>query len=866
MQKNMVDSEQMRLDSQGEGSVPVWHKWGPYVSERSWGTVREDYSVDGSVWTSFPFEEAHMRAYHWGEDAIAGFCDRYQVLVCAPVFWNGEDEILKERLFGLSSEEGNHGEDVKEIYFHEDALPSHAYMKYVYRYPHGKFPYDLLRQENKRRTVQEAEYEIKDTGIFVQDAYFAITIEYAKSTAEDFFVRIEAKNCGKQSHDLHLLPHLWFRNQWQFSGKAIKKKPQIYQEHTEGYCCLIADDEEMGPLENLGFPYQLGKRYFYGPSGGEYFCTENETYDPTIPGSYKNAFHEVIIKGKDKKELPKQGTKGCLYYYYPSIPPASSVILMCRLSIEKQEDPFRGAEDLFIQRRKEADLFYQNIHPPHISEEEKKIQRQALAGMIWNKQIYLYDVTLWLKEHGHKPHAPLRNVHWKHLNSMRIFSMPDKWEYPWFAAWDQAFHSVIWSLLDLSFAKEQLWLLLFDQFQHPNGQIPAYEWEFSDLNPPLQGWACLQIYEQEKRRKGKGDRDFLEKCFHKLLMNFSWWVNKVDSSGNNVFEGGFLGLDNITVIDRSQKRMEEMTLQQSDGTGWMAFFCLNLMKIALELSKENKVYEALGTKFFEHYVYIAQAMMKKGEYDIELWDEQDGFFYDVLRHKDGSFSRFPIRSLVGIIPLFAMEWIPKKELRLFPDLERDLLWFLKNRKHLVSQSIMEIEIEGEGYYVFTPMNMDQLRSVLGYIWNPEEFRAEFGLRSLSKYHENHPFLFQGNKIEYEPAESLARIKGGNSNWRGPVWMPLNFLLLQSLSKLSFLFGRQIQVQAPGEASVSLEEMAESFAQRLLRLFPRNIEDGKYLFYEYFHPDTGRGMGASHQSGWTSLIANIIDSLHRKERF
>lgn len=886
----MPNIEEDRLQNQGNGPIPEWQKWGPYVSERSWGTVREDYSSSGDAWNYFPFERAHSKAYRWGEDGIAGWCDRYQSVVFSPAFWNGKDPILKERLFGLSSPEGNHGEDVKEYYYYLDGVPSHAYMKYLYKYPHEQFPYQKLREENKKRTTADPEYELIDTGVLEKNRYFDIFIEYIKNSPDDFSIKIEAFNRGDVEHDLHIIPQLWFRNQWSWTEER-KKEPQIYfSEETTNHLCLISDDTAVDAPQNLGFEYKLGKRYLYGPKGAECLLTNNETHveGAEKPGEfYKDAFHEKIVQGKLNAVSAQKGTKGCLHYYFPKIESGKSVCIYLRSSANALNNPLEELESLFIVRKQEADEFYKSIHPVKASEEEKMIQRQALAGMIWSKQIYLYDASLWLNGDNAKfptlqSHRHIRNMHWGHLNSMRIFSMPDKWEYPWFAAWDQSFHSVTWSLIDLNFAKEQVWLLLFDQFQHPNGQIPAYEWEFSDLNPPVQAWAALQLFEKEKEKTGKGDRAFLEKCFHKLLMNFSWWVNKVDNSGNNVFEGGFLGLDNITVLDRSEKRNQDSTLQQSDGTGWMAFFCLNLMKIALELSEENNVYESLATKFFEHYVYIAQAMTKKGRGSIELWDEKDGFFYDVLRHKDGTFSSFPIRSLVGIIPVFAVEYFSEEYLKRFPSLYRDLTWFLKNRKDLVSQCVIQTELSSKPYYVLTPISKDRLESILGYAWNPNEFRSEYGLRSLSKYHEKNPFEFQGNKVSYESAESLQRIKGGNSNWRGPVWMPLNFLLIQSLRKLSFVFEEQIQIKAPGEGPVSLGVMADSFSKRLINIFTLDAKGFRpflgqeflkqkdpnwsdyCLFYEHFNPETGKGVGASHQSGWTSLIANVIDSLEKKQ--
>ena len=877
-----MTTEAERLQNQGTGPVPLWYKWGPYVAERSWGTVREDYSPLGDVWTSFDFAVAHERAYRWGEDGIAGFCDRYQTLVMAPCFWNGKDPILKERLFGLSSPQGNHGEDVKECYYHIDALPSHAYMKYLYRYPHKCFPYEELLKENAKRTTKDPEYELIDTGIFAEEAYFDILIEYAKGDPEDISMKVTIHNRAKQEAHLDLLLQVWFRNQWSWTPDK-EQRPKIYLgQDAMKQICFIADDAELAPLDNLPFAYKLGKRYFYASDNAAFLFTEN---DSKVEGDSrcKDAFHEKIVHQKERPPI-LSGTKAA--FHYACLIKAESIeTFYLRCTDAPVLQPLQSIEELFRMRKEEADAFYATIHPEKASLEEREIQRQALSGMIWNKQIYLYDVEKWLS--GDDPAHPLsssrysiRNAHWKHLNSMRIFAMPDKWEYPWFAAWDQAFHAVIWSLLDMSFAKEQLWLLLFDQFQHPNGQIPAYEWEFSDLNPPLQGWACLHIFIREKEKTGKEDFEFLERCFHKLLMNFSWWVNKIDSSGNNIFEGGFLGFDNITVLDRSKPVAEGVTLQQSDGTGWMAFFCLNLMKIALELAKKNRVYESLATKFFEHYVYIAQSMAKRGIKSIEIWDPEDGFFYDVLRHENGEFSRFHLRSLVGIIPLFAVEFLRAQDLEAYPSFASNFFWFLKNRKDLVLQCVMTVPREQETYYVLSPLNRKQLESILGYIWNPEEFRSPYGLRSLSKYHEKHPFVFWDKSVSYEPAESLDRVKGGNSNWRGPVWMPLNYLLIESLEKFAIVLQQEVVVQAEKELPVCLKTMAQSFAQRVLHLFLKD-EDGhvpclgkdfpftkdsswtkNYLFYEYFNPETGKGLGASHQSGWTSLIANIIDFLYK----
>ena len=855
-----MNEESTRIQ-EGKGlTVPPWQKWGPYVSERSWGSVREDYSDSGDAWNYFPFDMAHKRIYRWGEDGIAGWCDRYQILVFTPAFWNGKDPLLKERLFGLNMWEGNHGEDVKEYYYYLDGVPTHSYMKYLYKYPHGEFPYQKLREENRKRTPSDPEYELVDTGILEGNRYFDIFIEYAKASPEDLCIKIEAFNRAEEAADLHILAQLFFRNQWSFT--EIRGSSPVIEEG--GPSTLVADDSKMQGVDNIGFKYKLGKRYLFGPKGAELLFTDHET-----EGSFrKDAFHRQLIQKEQAVNPERKGTKACLHYAFEKVPGKSSVTLHFRLTDQKLKDPLQDVESIILKRKEEADAFYAGIHPPLATEEEKLIQRQAFAGLLWNKQIYLFDVDQWLK--GDNSLAPppasrekIRNVHWRHLNSMRILLMPDKWEYPWFAAWDLAFHSLTLALIDPDLAKEQLWLLLFDQFQHPNGQIPSYEWEFSDLNPPIQSWAVLYLYGMEKIK----DRDFLERCFHKLLMNFSWWVNKVDSSGNNVFEGGFLGMDNISILDRSSSFSDGSKLQQSDGTGWMALFCLSMMRIALELSKQDRVYESLATKFFEHYVYIAHAMKKRGNQDYEMWSDKEGFFYDVLTYPNGRFAKFRVRSLVGIIPMYATDVITEKELDLFPEFKRNYLWFLKNRKDLTDPCITPFESKGEKGYLLALMNASQLNSVLGYIFNPEEFYSPFGLRSLSKYHQNCPFVFENKKIGYEPAESLERIKGGNSNWRGPIWIQTNFMLIDALKKMD-----KSGIQGLDE---SLEKKADLFVEGVLSLFKKNGEGVRPFlgedfpfkkdphfcdhiqFYEYYNPETGKGLGASHQTGWSALVANLI---------
>ncbi len=861
----MTTPEHLRLQEKITTEVPPWQKWGPYVSERAWGTVREDYSPNGDAWNYFPFEEAHKRAYRWGEDGIAGWCDRYQILVFTPAFWNGKDEILKERLFGLASQQGNHGEDVKEYYYYLDGTPTHSYMKYLYKYPQETFPYERLKKENQIRGTNDPEFELIDTGLFQENRYFDITIEYAKASAEDTCVRIEAHNRGDKDAPLHIIPQLFFRNRTSWSKQEMQE-PTIVK--AQG--CLITDDSLAAPLENLSFGYHLGKRYLYGSEGARVLFTDNAT-------GKKDGFHQAIIQGNPLAQ--DSGTKACLHYFFEKVPSHGSVVVHLRLTDAPQKEGINGVDEVIKLRKKEADAFYAHIHPRSATDEEKSIQRQALAGMLWTKQIYLFDVNLWLEgDSGMPPPSPsrlnIRNIHWRHLNSMRILSMPDKWEYPWFAAWDLAFHTQALALVDIEFAKEQLWLLLFDQFQHPNGAIPAYEWEFSDLNPPVQSWAALNLYKMQQQQ-GIEDRAFLKKCFLKLIMNFAWWVNRVDSAGYNVFEGGFLGLDNITIIDRSETFEAGATLRQSDGTGWMAFFCLNLMRMALELAKDDRTYEAMATKFFQHFIYIAYAMKIRGNQQYELWSERDGFFYDVLSYPDGHFSKFRVRSLVGLIPLYAVDLITQEELDKFPEFKRNFLWFLKNRKTLTQDCALPIQDPEGQKYLLTLANQEHLTRILGYVWNPEEFRSPFGLRSLSKIHASKPFIYKNHQISYEPGDSLHRVKGGNSNWRGPIWVPTTYLLIQSLKKLGKVYGNQVQINVPNEPSVGIGEMAQNFANMLIALFQKDArgirpflgenfpraQDPHFCdliqFYEFYHGDTGRGLGASHQTGWSGLVANLI---------
>ena len=858
--------------------------------------MREDYSADGNAWSHFDHDMARSRAYRWGEDGIAGWCDRYQLLVLAPAFWNGRDPILKERLFGLTPHEANHGEDVKECYFHLDATPTHSYQRFLYKYPQAEFPYAALIENNRKRRADQPEFELLDAGIFNDNRYFDIFIEYAKADSEDIVVRLEACNRGPAAADLHIVPQLWFRNRWSWD-EAGGPTPIIAPYAAEGeWLCLCADEANSAPLKNLPFDYRLGLRYLYAPAGGLSLFTDNESNARRLFGQdavnhsqyVKDAFHRCIIQGEDCTNPARRGSKAGIHYGPIRIAARQSFVLRLRLTNKPLDKPLAEVDHIIAERKREADEFYATLSPPGASADDRAIQRQAFAGLLWNKQIYLFDVNEWLE--GDRPDCPppearksIRNVHWRHLNSMRILSMPDKWEYPWFAAWDLAFHALPLALIDVEYAKDQLWLMLFEQFQHPNGQIPAYEWEFADLNPPVHAWAVWRVYLSERDRTGKGDTLFLEKCFHKLLINFAWWVNKVDTAGNNLFEGGFLGLDNITVVDRSTPFAPGTKLLQSDATGWMGMFCLNLMRIALELSKSNAAYLGLATKFFEHFIYIGAALNRRhSKHFYALWSERQGFFYDVLVWPDGSYHKFRVRSLVGLIPLFGVEILDEKTLAEHPEFAANVQWFLRNRAELTERCVTSIDRDGQRHLVLKLLSDAQLRRVLARVADPAEFRSPFGLRSLSKYHQEHPFEYNNARVGYEPAEAVSRIKGGNSNWRGPVWFPTTYLLIESLRKLAAVYGDAFTF--PGAASggpgMTLDGLARELAEGLLRLFQRGPDgmrpcDGMQLrfrddphwrdhlwFHEYFHADTGEGLGASHQTGWTALVASLIDEWRR----
>ena len=881
-----------------------WRRWGPYLSDRAWGTVREDYSADGDAWRYLPYALSRSKAYRWGEDGIAGICDRFQLLCFAPTFWNERDSHLKERLFGLTPFEGNHGEDVKEYYFHVDNTPTHSFMSLRYRYPQRAFPYEQLVAENQRRGGQGPEYELLDTGVFADDRWFDILIEYGKATTEEIAIRITAVNCGPDPAPLHMLPTLWFRNTWSWGPSPLPQPVIRTVAGPNGTVCLEADDRDMLLDPRTPASGRLGPRWLlaatHGDANVEVLATDNETNGPAVYGTdsasrsrfTKDAFHRWLCNRARSAVNPAgRGTKLCFHRRW-MVPPGGSAVMHLVLT-DKPPTSFASAggpaiaalvDDTLATRQAEADLFHENLAPPDATPDERHVQRRALAGLLWSKQSYIFDVEKWLD--GDNPAMPppasrrtIRNQHWRHLNSLRVLSMPDKWEYPWFAAWDLAFQCIPFALVDTQFAKDQLWFLLFEQFQHPSGQLPAYEWEFSDLNPPVHAWAVWRVYNMENRLHGRGDRAWLERCYHKLLLNFTSWVNKVDREGHNVFEGGFLGLDNISIYDRSEQLDDGSSLEQSDATGWMGMFCLTMMRISLELARDNPVYESMASKFLQHYAYIAHAMKHMGQHDYALFDEEDGFFYDVLRHADGRYQKFRVRSLVGLIPMFAVERLEAAWIAPFKEFTANLNWFLNNRADMVAKVIQQVpQADGSTTHLLTIMNFAQLTRLLGRLHDPEEFLSPHGVRSLSKKHEQEPFEFDGRRVSYEPAESETKLKGGNSNWRGPIWFPTTFLMIESLRKLGTAFGPDVCLETPASAGrpIAFREMASDIARRMTGIFlvdasghrpvwgdtARFRDDPKWrdelLFYEYFHGDTAAGLGASHQTGWTALVANLID--------
>ncbi|MCU1286963.1 MAG: uncharacterized protein JWO13_3313 [Acidobacteriales bacterium] len=888
--KPTLTVEEQRL-RQSEDRSTHWKRWGPYLSERAWGTVREDYSNNGTAWEYFPHEQARSRAYRWNEDGIGGICDRHQYICFALAMWNGRDPILKERLFGLTGNQGNHGEDVKEYYFYLDSTPTHSYMKYLYKYPQAEYPYAQLLEENQKRGKQDPEFELMDTGVFDDNRYFDVFVEYAKASSEDILIEITVANRGPEEASLSLLPTLWFRNEWTWEP-AIAKPSMKKAGGKKSQCGVISAKHTY-----------YRERYLYCEENPELLFTENETnaqrlFNAANASPYvKDAFHEYVVNGNRAAVNPAQvGTKAAALYELKVAAGASATVRL-RLTDANPAaagDPF-GAEfgKKFTLRKKEADDFYATVIPPQLSDDAKNVMRQSMAGMLWSKQFYHYEVKRWLDGDPGQPTPPPerkqgRNHEWKHLYNSDVLSMPDKWEYPWYAAWDLAFHCITLALVDSDFAKEQLVLMLREWYMHPNGQLPAYEWAFGDVNPPVHAWAAWRVYKIEKKRRGVGDRVFLERVFHKLMLNFTWWVNRKDAEGNNIFQGGFLGLDNIGVFDRSAPLPSGGFIEQSDGTSWMAMYTLNLLAIALELADEDPVYEDVASKFWEHFLYIAYAMNHRGhegeagdDDSVGMWDETDGFFYDVLHTPEAGHQPMRVRSMVGLIPLFAVETLEPEILERLPGFKRRLEWFIQNRPELTS-GIASMHRRGQGERrLLSIVDAAKLRRILQIMLDEKEFFSDYGIRALSRVHKDHPFSLKiagvEHSVDYEPGESTSGLFGGNSNWRGPIWFPVNFLLIESLQKFDFYLGQDFKVECPvGSGQMkSLSEVAEQISHRLARIFmkaedgtrPVNGTNEKFQkdpywkdliqFYEYFHGDLGSGVGANHQTGWTGLIAKLI---------
>jgi hypothetical protein len=873
-------AEEQRL-AESRARQKHWKRWGPYLSERSWGTVREDYSEYGTAWDYFPHDHARSKAYRWGEDGIGGICDRQQMICFALAMWNGRDPILKERLFGLTGSQGNHGEDVKEYYFYLDSTPTHSYLKFLYKYPQAEFPYQQLIAENQRRGRLALEYELINTGVFDEDRYFDVFVEYAKASPEDILIKITVANRGPEEAELDLLPTIWFRNTWSWGSDA--RRPRMKQVEPVNGASVI----------ELKHEYH-GARRLYCEQTPELLFTENETNHKHLYGGendspyVKDGVNDYIVHGNKGAVNPARlGSKASAHYHLKLKPGESKTVRLRFTNEAGLTTPFNQDFDrVFAERTKEADEFYDSLAPADLSEDAKNVQRQAFAGLLWSKQFYHYDLNRWLRGDAAQPDPPAqrfkgRNSDWSHLYNADVISMPDKWEYPWYAAWDLAFHCIPLALVDPDFAKEQLILMLREWYMHPNGQIPAYEWAFGDVNPPVHAWAAWRVYKVDKKRCGTGDRKFLERVFHKLLLNFNWWVNRKDSEGKNIFQGGFLGLDNIGVFDRSSALPTGGHIEQSDATSWMGMYCLNMLTIALELAKENPAYEDVASKFFEHFVYICHAMNHLGCGDTQLWDEQDGFYYDVLHLPSGDHIPMRVRSMVGLIPLFAVETLNSETIDRLPGFKKRMQWFIENRPDFANHVETRTEADGRVRRFLSLVNRDRLRSVLRYMLDESEFLGPHGIRAVSQYHRDNPYVMQVNgaehRVDYEPAESSTGLFGGNSNWRGPVWFPVNFLLIESLQKFHFFLGEEYQVEFPygsGQRK-DLWYVAGEVSRRMTRIFLRD-GDGRrpvfggvekfqrdehwrdhVLFYEYFHGDNGAGIGASHQTGWTGLVAKLI---------
>ncbi|MFL5308880.1 MAG: MGH1-like glycoside hydrolase domain-containing protein [Myxococcales bacterium] len=865
--RSTMTAEETRL-AEARDRKKHWKRWGPYVSERAWGTVREDYSEHGTAWDYFPHDHARSRAYRWNEDGLAGICDRHQVLCFALALWNRRDPILKERLFGLGGQEGNHGEDVKELYYYLDSTPTHSYMKYLYKYPQAEFPYAKLVEENRRRGRAGREYELLETGVFEGDRYFDVFVEYAKADVEDLCIRIEVANRGPEAAAIDLLPTLWFRNTWSWDGD--QRRPSI----RPGMGASMQADHRHD-----------GRRFLHCEGAPELLFTDNDTnvarlFSGKNGGYVKDGIDQYVVQGRADAVNPDRiGTK-CAARYALTVGAGESAVVRVRLT----RDAGVGIEEvdrIVADRKREADEFYRTVIPGHLSDDGASVMRQALAGMLWSKQYYHYVVRDWLSGDGRQPPPPEtrrkgRNVEWTHLHNADVLSMPDKWEYPWFAAWDLAFHCIPLAIVDADFAKEQIALLLRVWYMHPNGQIPAYEWAFGDVNPPVLAWAAWRVYKIEQKRRGEGDRKFLKRVFHKLMLNFTWWVNRKDAEGRNVFQGGFLGLDNIGVFDRSAPLPGGGHLEQSDGTSWMAMYCLNMLSIALELAREDDSYEDVASKFWEHFVHIASAMNTLG-----LWDEEDGFYYDLLHRPGKDEIRLKIRSMVGLIPLFAVESFSPELLAKFPAFTRRLEWFIDHRPDITAAVACMRTPGVDGRRFFSIVGPEKLRRIVRRLVDEAEFLSPHGIRALSRAHREQPYMLQvegmSYAVEYEAAESSSGLFGGNSNWRGPVWFPVNYLLIESLQKFHRYLGDSFTVEFPTGSGkqLTLAEVARELSRRLSSIFLRD-EQGRrpafggsarlqgdphfrdyLLFHEYFDGDDGSGVGASHQTGWTGLVAKLL---------
>ncbi len=878
--------EEIRLSESG-ARKKHWKRWGPYLSERAWGTVREDYSADGDAWEYLPHDHARSRAYRWNEDGLAGICDRRQQTCFAIALWNERDPILKERLFGLAGNEGNHGEDVKECYFYLDSTPTHSYMKYLYKYPQAEFPYEQLVEEN-RRGKDQPEFELLDTGIFSGNRYFDVFVEYAKGDTEDILIKITVANRGPDAANLHLLPTVWFRNTWSW-GHA-RRRPELHQ-------ARLGPD----PVIELNHNHP-GNRWLHCEGSPKLLFTENETNTYRLFGVenstpyVKDSINDYIVHGaRDAVNPQGTGTKAAAHYNL-TLAVGETAVVRLRLADSdfKSNDAFADFDHIFALRHREANEFYATVIPHHLSEDAKNVMRQGFAGMLWSKQFYHYVVKDWLQGDPANPPPPTerrkgRNHEWTHLYNADVISMPDKWEYPWYAAWDLAFHCIPLALVDSDFAKEQLMLMLREWYMHPNGQIPAYEWELADVNPPVHAWAAWRVYKIDKKRKGKGDRAFLQRVFHKLMLNFTWWVNRKDAEGMNIFQGGFLGLDNIGVFDRSAPLPTGGYIEQSDGTSWMAMYTLNLLAIALELAMEDPSYEDVASKFWEHFVYIADAISHRGHDGMGLWNQEDGFFYDVLKLPDGTHFPMKIRSMVGLIPLFAVETLEPEVLYKLPDFKRRLEWFIDNRPDLgLNVACMRTEGMGERR-LLSIADRDKLRCILKFMLDEREFLSPYGIRALSQYHRDHPYVLNVNgmehRVDYEPGESSTGLFGGNSNWRGPIWFPVNYLLVESLQKFHHYLGDDFKVECPTGSGVMLTlwEVAGELSRRMTSIFLRD-ENGRrpvfgnlepyqsdphwrdlVLFHEYFHGDSGAGAGASHQTGWTGVVTKLMQQSGESRR-